>query len=734
MPTTSSPGPAAGDREWTRAEARQVLATAAAVASDAAAVLHAAAEARAEVRRVFDESMGAKVLVELGTIDVERLRDVSRERLGVDHLRRAGITTVGAAVAAGPGGLDAIEGIGPQTAAHVLTAAEQLARAVRNTARFRIDLAPGDPVTTRLVQALHAASVAVGVATMYEAQVNAVPATYQALAPRARRAAGAIRRLFLTPAQRRTAAAALDDLLAVVISARETGLVEEARRVAEVVAQPWPAAAVWADYRLHSVAYYTLLDGIVGLDPDTAAAEGHLPEDLVARIGGQSLDESLLTVSLRGYQAFGAKYALTQRRVIIGDEMGLGKTVQAIAAIGHLFAAGATHALVVCPAGLLTNWAREIAAHSQLATHTLHGADRPAAMAAWRAGGGVALTSFTHLRHADAVEFAPAAAFVVDEAHYVKNSAARRSIAVARIAELVPTVLFLTGTAMENRVEELRTLVGYLRPDVAARIRPADGAAGPVAFRRAVAAAYLRRNREDVLAELPELVQTDCWEELGTADGAAYRRAVAAANFMAMRRAAFAVEHAEDSAKARRLAEIVEEACDNGRKVVVFSYFRDVVDLAARALGERCAGVLTGSVPPAERQTIIDGFTASPVALALVAQIDVGGVGLNLQAASVVVLAEPQLKPTTEEQAISRVHRMGQVDTVQVHRLLGVATVDERLTEILRAKERLFDAYARRSALAEEVAAAVDVSEAALARQIVAAEQVRLGADDPQPA
>jgi hypothetical protein len=112
----------------------------------------------------------------------------------------------------------------------------------------------------------------------------------------------------------------------------------------------------------------------------------------------------------------------------------------------------------------------------------------------------------------------------------------------------------------------------------------------------------------------------------------------------------------------------------------------------------------------------------------LLAQVQAGGVGLNLQAASVVVLCEPQIKPTMEEQAIARAHRMGQIRRVQVHRLLAADSVDQRLLEILAGKSRSFDAYARRSDTAESAPEAVDVAEQSLARQIVAAEQQRLGA------
>ena len=102
-------------------------------------------------------------------------------------------------------------------------------------------------------------------------------------------------------------------------------------------------------------------------------------------------------------------------------------------------------------------------------------------------------------------------------------------------------MLFLTGTPMENRIDEFQSLVAHLRPEVAASMGPQHGVLGVEAFRRAAAPVYLRRNQQDVLTELPELVQVDEWEEFGAEDGAAYRAAVREGNFMAMRRAAFAV-------------------------------------------------------------------------------------------------------------------------------------------------------------------------------------------------
>ena len=319
--------------------------------------------------------------------------------------------------------------------------------------------------------------------------------------------------------------------------------------------------------------------------------------------------------------------------------MGLGKTIQAIAVMAHLAASGDTHFLVVCPASVLINWSREVTQRSELRALVLHGPERTHLAERWIRQGGVAITTFESLSALNLTEAKPPL-LVVDEAHYVKNPAAKRSKAVRAIAPRCERVLFLSDTPMENRVDEFRTLVTYLQPDVAARISTVHGLAGAKAFRQAVAPVYLRRNVEDVLIELTELVQVEEWEKFGRDDGKAYRAAVLAGNFMAMRRAAFAVSTPKSSAKLMRLLEIADEARDNGHKVVVFSYFRDVLATVADALGDRAHRPITGSLAPAARQQIVDEFTQSAKPGVLVGQIQAGGVGLNIQAASVVILCE----------------------------------------------------------------------------------------------
>jgi SNF2 family DNA or RNA helicase len=300
---------------------------------------------------------------------------------------------------------------------------------------------------------------------------------------------------------------------------------------------------------------------------------------------------------------------------------------------------------------------------------------------------------------------------VVDEAHYAKNPAAERTKAVRRWVNATGRVLYLTGTPMENRVEEFRSLVGHLRPDLVHRINAMDGLVGAHRFRQAVAPVYLRRNQSDVLQELPPRLEAEEWVELQGAALLAYRDAVAAGNFMAMRRAAYAPGNPADSPKLQRLLEIVEEASANGRKIAVFSFFRDVLAVVASSVGNMAVGPLTGSISPTSRQEMVDEFTAHQGPAVLVSQIQAGGVGLNIQAASVVILTEPQWKPTTEDQAIARCHRMGQAYPVNVHRLLAVDSVDQRMLEVLAAKAALFDEYVRHSELRDISPEAIDVSD-----------------------
>jgi len=192
---------------------------------------------------------------------------------------------------------------------------------------------------------------------------------------------------------------------------------------------------------------------------------------------------------------------------------------------------------------------------------------------------------------------------------------------------------------------------------------------------------------------------------------------------MALRRAAFG--QPSHSAKLAKLKEIVEEARANGHKIIVFSFFRDVLDTVGHAL-RQAHGPLTGSLYPTRRQELVDRFTAAGDEAVLLSQIQAGGVGLNMQAGSVVIICEPPVRPTLEAQAIARAHRMGQVRGVQVHRLLTREGVDQRMVEMLDSKRCLFDEYVRRSDIADASPRGLGFSEASLAKTIIEQEQERL--------
>ncbi|MFD4577008.1 DEAD/DEAH box helicase [Streptomyces sp. NPDC058417] len=720
-----------GEREVVARGARLHEAALAVVADHGRAV----EAARAALKPLHD----AAVARELGAIPVARLQDVTEGRLRLGSVEKSGLRTVGSVLDAGPYRLRQIPGVGQRTVDQMLAAARRLSEAVHETVAVHVDVDRPEPRTTALVMALHVLVEAGPEARRAVDQATGLAERLGPLLVDARPAAGRVRMLLAGREKRARAEEAVAGVRALVDEAERAGLPELfAQASVDLLRGVSSDVAAWVDFELRSAEYYSLLAEISGRQPDAAAAEGFLPDEIAERVRTQHLDDTHRRISLRGYQAFGARFALAQRKVILGDEMGLGKTVQAIAVLAHLAAEGQSHFVVVCPASVLVNWTREIEARSTLRVMVLHGPDRHDAFADWKGRGGVAVTTFDALRGFPAPGGGEVGLLVVDEAHHVKNPKAKRSQSVTLWAERCARGLFMTGTPMENRVGEFRNLVRMLDGTVADSLGERDALAGSVAFRKAVAPVYLRRNQEDVLTELPSLQQTDAWEELSASDEEAYREAVRAGNFMAMRRAAYV--RPETSAKLHRLREIVQEAGENGQKTVVFSHFKDVLGVVEEALAAGTPGAtpvfgpLTGGVPAQRRQEIVDDFAGAEGPAVLLGQIQAAGVGLNMQAASVVVLCEPQIKPTLEHQAVARAHRMGQVRPVQVHRLLATGGVDERMVKMLETKARLFDAYARRSAVAEATPDAVDVSDTELARRIVEEEQARLGMTDERPA
>lgn len=635
---------------------------------------------------------------------VERLKDATSGQLRITALTAAGIKNVQQVLDQGARILS-LPGIGETTGNRMLGAARTIWQTTVDEMPIRIDIKNRSAAATELLKAMRAWDAARSIKN-----ASADLAAAESLRPLLKSLDRKTSHLVVAPDQKSVA-----DLRRAVsdVGARAALLTGAA---SSAVGDPWD------DFIGRPADYFAMLAELGFLSDDEEKSQGYLPTEIVDAIRELKLDTTHLKASLRGYQSFGARFAVVQRKVIIGDEMGLGKTVESLAVLTHLRAKGAHHFLVVCPAAVVTNWVREVGTKSDLRAHRLHGPGRDGSLTSWIRNGGVAVTTYDSLGWLEGQipDRAKPACLVFDEAHYIKNPDAqrtRRSLTLIRGCE---RAILLTGTPLENRIEEFRNLVGYLRPDLT--VSATEFA--PRQFRKQVAPAYLRRNQEDVLTELPELVEVDEWMPLSPADDQHYRAAVIEGNFMAMRQAA--LRAGANSQKMQRLLDIVEEAEDNERRVLVFSHFRGVLDDITSVLPGKVFGPLTGSVPAAKRQQMVDEFSRAGHGAVLVAQIVAGGVGLNIQAASVVVICEPQLKPTTEWQAIARSRRMGQLESVQVHRLLSEQGVDQRITEILARKSELFAEFARVSETAESAPEAFDISDAEVAREIVAAERERL--------
>ncbi|MFC4333597.1 DEAD/DEAH box helicase [Salininema proteolyticum] len=689
------------------------------------------ASMRGQVAALHRAELDAK----LRGIGLDELRRLAPKGMRLGLLEESGYDTAASIHAATHRELTVIDGVGPQTAEAVKDAAAEIARHLAPETSLRLDPDRRDTAQTRLLATLAAERSASAAMEVAAAPLRRLE---QALREHGPLAEPACSRMKMAFTRRRRAAATAEALAAIeeAVHGPEGAALEQALIEGEWNANPdvRSSGELWTAYEIDAASYNTAIANLAGVGG--GAAPDDIDGDLRRQIDAVDFDSSLLTSELRGYQLFGAKYALERGRAIIGDEMGLGKTVQALAACAHLAAAGQRRFLVVCPASVHAGWIAEIRRHSRLEAHSLHGPDREEAAVRWLEEGGVAVTTFSTLRRFDLLteEEVRPALLVVDEAHYVKNPESQRSQAVAALVERSRRTLFLTGTPLENRLDDFKNLIAYLDPATAEKLSRRSAFPKAKVFRRRVAPVYLRRNQEDVLRELPERIEVEDWVDLTAAQASDYRREVGASNLMGMRRASSAVA---GSAKLERLRELVAEAGEDGRKVLVFSYFREVLDTLSETFGKAALGPVHGGVPTARRQELVDEFTARRGEAVLLAQIKAGGVGLNIQAASVVVICEPQWNPSLEEQAVARAHRMGQIRKVQVHRLLAKGSVDERIREVQERKRSVFDRYARPSQAKEADAMAVDGSvvrpaglddeSVPLEQRIIVAERERLG-------
>ena len=461
----------------------------------------------------------------------------------------------------------------------------------------------------------------------------------------------------------------------------------------------------WSDYLNNTAPYHAILEQYISINTNNATNE-YLTKELQSSINEFDIYNEFLKSSLRKYQVYGTQYILHQENVLLGDEMGLGKTIQAIATIAKLKENGKSRFLIVCPLSVLVNWGREITKHSYMDSITIYGKDSAIALQKWLDNSGIGITTYETLKIFSPIGSINIDLLIVDEAHYIKNPKATRTKNLLSISKMSQSRLFMTGTPLENKVEEMCFLISCLQPNIAQKIENMKDINRATEFKREIAPVYLRRLRKDVLMELPELIEMEEWGILNEHEQKRYLYSLENEHYMSVRRVSWNVENMNDSTKVKRVIEICNDAKNEGRKIVIFSFFKNTIKKLKLMPELKIFDVIDGSVGSDKRQNILDGFEKSEAGSVLLSQIVAGGIGLNIQCASVVILCEPQLKPSIEKQAISRVYRMGQARTVTVHRLLVKDTIEERIMQILDNKQNIFDEFADESLAAQNMESA----------------------------
>ena len=395
-----------------------------------------------------------------------------------------------------------------------------------------------------------------------------------------------------------------------------------------------------------------------------------------------------------------------ERGAILADDMGLGKTVQVAFALRVLFnRAEVRSVLVACPKSLLDVWENELARWApELGVAVLNPPARIRNQA-WAAVAGrrhVVVTNYEQLREPPAALLEkPVDVVVADEAHRLRNFGAQ----VTSGSDRLPRRCFwaLTGTPIERDLEDLATLLSLVAPN---RFAPSDSRLHPSSLRSAAQPYILRRRKDEVLSELPPVVDTT--EEIRlTADQAEdYAAAIsryrsddrAGAELALLTRLRGLCDIHEPTGSSGKLDRVMERLAGirrQGHKAVVFAYLLAPLHELERRIVSEWGGSavrrLVGSMGQTERERAVREFRTDPDVLALVASSRVGGEGLTLVEANHVFLIDQWWNPSANDQARDRVVRIGQKRTVHVYRFCCRGTIEERLQEILEFKRELFE-------------------------------------------
>lgn len=591
--------------------------------------------------------------------------------------------------------LEALDGIGEETADKLMLALHRSTTAIKKQIHYRIDL---EHLTDRDKEILHEIYFYLHTKENYT-KLNAIYQETERGIQEAYDNSGLIRNffgwIFSSRKKKQTFLKAVED----VKYFNQSSYAEVIKQFYDdcVALNQVRFEVILQDYKDNAIQYYTVIEKLSEIEVKDDIDED-IDVSLLQQIQAIPLVLESFHTELRHYQEFGTKYILHQKRVLLGDEMGLGKTIQAIAAMNHLYHKGHRYFFVICPAGLLLNWKREIEKLTDMQAYMLHGSGFND-FQSWKSDGGIAVINYEGLDKIIFDKDFPLDMVVVDEAHFVKNKDTQRTRNTVRMIEQAEYALYMTGTAIENNVDEMCYLIECLNPSIASEVKDMKYLAKADLFRKKIAPVYLRRKRTDVLMELPELTIHDEWCMMNEEEIVSYRKAVESGNFMAMRRVSW---DSLNSTKAERMTELCLQALGEGRKVVIFSYFLETLSFVTDLLLGKSLPVISGKLSLEKRQEILRQFD-EPVARVLPIQIHTGGIGLNIQTAEIVILCEPQLKPSDEMQAISRVYRMGQINHVFVYRLVSADTIDEALVKRLHEKQNIFNQFADESEISDQL-------------------------------
>lgn len=445
---------------------------------------------------------------------------------------------------------------------------------------------------------------------------------------------------------------------------------------------------------------------------DTDAPGSNLPKlgDLGLRAGTELFDYQETGVS------FLSAVAHESLGCVLADEMGLGKTLQVIALLSIERVSARGPNLIVCPATLLENWRREIAAFAPHLLTLIHSGPTRTGNSAVFAGYDVVITSYeTAVRDEPLLSSSEWNVLALDEAQNIKNPAAQRTAAVKGLPRRVS--IAVTGTPVENKLTDLWSIADFALPGLLGSQQDFEGAyddSHEDASRLApvVAPILLRRRVADVAKDLPPRIDipqvlsmtrqmASLYEDIRQEIVNTYGTSATLVALGKMRQ--FCThprllgiswdDPAKEMPKYQRLIEILEEIFARGQKALVFSSFTGMADILLEDIPKRFssawAGVIDGRVPVVDRQTLVDRFSEHDGFGFLALNPKAAGVGLNITAANHVIHYNPEWNPAVEDQASARAHRRKQKLPVTVHHLFFADTVEEVVADRLNLKRMI---------------------------------------------